>query len=306
MPIEETDIVFSGSNGAEAERFINLLRRRARAEGKLRDKEWILDLAVSSLEGEALRWHSRLPRQVRNDWDALEDALLEQYPPSSPTNETNRRSSFEATPGGTPTEAAGAAPAPAPAPISEISRSFMQLSLGPQTGLIKVVADDPSVSGYLARTMDPQYAIMVTCASPEDAVKVQFWPASYPHGIEILNSATRLTWLGATHWDNSEVSSQLGKGSRASAALTTASSPTSTPTSSYIGAKGPTKSGIWNVSPFDGSIRASWEADGCSYNLQLVSIISKKHLFLVSNYDAYCASRPKGTRCKARMIFEPA
>ncbi|KAG8950673.1 hypothetical protein FRC04_007298 [Tulasnella sp. 424] len=306
MPVEETEIVFTGSDGAEAERFINRLRRIARAEGKLRDKEWMLDLALTCLEGDALRWHSRLPREVRNDWDALEDALLEKYPPSSPTGEPNRRSSFEPTPAGTPTSAAGAAPAPAPAPISELTRSFIQLNLGPQTGLVKVVADDPSVSGYLARSMDPQYSIMVTCTNAADALRIQFWPASYPHGIEILNSATRLTWMGATHWDNSDVSAQLGKGSRASAALTTTSSPTSTPTSSYVGAKGPTKSGIWNVSPFDGSITASWDADGCSYNLQLVAIISKKHLFLVSNYEAYCASRPKGTRCKARMIFEPA
>lgn len=89
--LPDDDLTFSGVGGAECERFITAVRKKARAEGKLRDNDWMVDLVSSCLTGDALRWYAKLKRDQRDDWDLLQEALLDRYPagdddqPTSPT-----------------------------------------------------------------------------------------------------------------------------------------------------------------------------------------------------------------------------
>lgn len=77
---EDTNLVFKGIDGAEAESFIMSVQRIARKEGKSRDNEWIVDLVSSCLTGEALRWYVELDEDTQSDWKLLRKAILRQYP----------------------------------------------------------------------------------------------------------------------------------------------------------------------------------------------------------------------------------
>ncbi|KAG8911277.1 hypothetical protein FRC01_005802 [Tulasnella sp. 417] len=77
---EDSDVVFKGVDGAEAESFIMSVQRIARKEGKSRDNEWIADLVASCLTGEALRWYVDQHEDTQNDWRRLRKAILQRYP----------------------------------------------------------------------------------------------------------------------------------------------------------------------------------------------------------------------------------
>lgn len=74
------DIFFSGSDGLEAEKFIRAVRKAAFAQQKLDDSKWMAQFASICLEGDALRWHTKLDNATKNEWPLLEAALLQQYP----------------------------------------------------------------------------------------------------------------------------------------------------------------------------------------------------------------------------------
>ena len=75
----ESIVVFEGGSAKQCEDYVRWLRMTAQRHGKLRENDWMVDLVVISLGGEALRWHSRLDPKVANDWHALRNALLDQY-----------------------------------------------------------------------------------------------------------------------------------------------------------------------------------------------------------------------------------
>ncbi|KAG9038024.1 hypothetical protein FS837_001325 [Tulasnella sp. UAMH 9824] len=87
---ENTDMVFEGIDGAEAETFIRSVQRTSRAQGRTRDNEWITDLVSTCMAGEALRWYVELDEDTQNDWKLLRKAILRQYPsptqPSAPSS----------------------------------------------------------------------------------------------------------------------------------------------------------------------------------------------------------------------------
>lgn len=70
---------FRGSGPDDCDIFIQAVRRQGHREGKLRDDQYMADLASLYLSGPALRWHRRLDKDTRDSWDALETALLEEY-----------------------------------------------------------------------------------------------------------------------------------------------------------------------------------------------------------------------------------
>ncbi|KAG8930701.1 hypothetical protein FRC00_001010 [Tulasnella sp. 408] len=78
--LPDTDLVFKGIDGAEAESFIMSIQRIARKEGRSRDSEWIVDLVSSCLTGEALRWYVELDEDTQSDWKRLRKAILRRYP----------------------------------------------------------------------------------------------------------------------------------------------------------------------------------------------------------------------------------
>ena len=71
---------FRGTNGTECEDFVQSVRFIALAEGKDDDDRWMLRFATARLSGRALRWHARLDKVIRHDWDLLVQALLDEYP----------------------------------------------------------------------------------------------------------------------------------------------------------------------------------------------------------------------------------
>ncbi|KAG8899095.1 hypothetical protein FRC01_010672, partial [Tulasnella sp. 417] len=100
---EDTDVVFKGVDGAEAESFIMSVQRIARKEGKSRDNEWIADLVASCLTGEALRWYVDQDEDTQNDWRRLRKAILQQYPSHTESSSSSLQRTI-------PTPAAAATP----------------------------------------------------------------------------------------------------------------------------------------------------------------------------------------------------
>ncbi|KAG9022446.1 hypothetical protein FS837_006355, partial [Tulasnella sp. UAMH 9824] len=72
---------FKGKNGVECENFIQTIRDVGWTEGKLQDGLWMANFASLHYSGKALKWHSDLPLDVRQDWFKQEKALLERWPP---------------------------------------------------------------------------------------------------------------------------------------------------------------------------------------------------------------------------------
>ncbi|KAG8924965.1 hypothetical protein FRC01_010851, partial [Tulasnella sp. 417] len=85
---DEINLVFNGIDGVEAESFIVSVIRFARAEGKTRDNEWLVDLVSSCMRGEALRWYVELDEDTQNDWKLFRKEIFRRYPtrnqPSAP------------------------------------------------------------------------------------------------------------------------------------------------------------------------------------------------------------------------------
>ncbi|KAG8910501.1 hypothetical protein FRC00_008073, partial [Tulasnella sp. 408] len=79
---ERNRSTFRGSNAAEAEDFIQAVRRKAWAEQKQFDDSWMAAFAATQMSGPALWWHASLPRDVQRDWGKLELALLDKFGPS--------------------------------------------------------------------------------------------------------------------------------------------------------------------------------------------------------------------------------
>lgn len=74
-------LIFSGVDGIEAEDFIYHVRQRALSEGKLQDKQWILNFASACFVRDALRWHASLDARIQDDWALLQKALLARFRP---------------------------------------------------------------------------------------------------------------------------------------------------------------------------------------------------------------------------------
>lgn len=74
------DLVFEGNDRTECEAFVHAVRNYARAAGKSRDNDWIVDFVAACLLGEALHWYEELEPAVQNDWNLLRKALLSWHP----------------------------------------------------------------------------------------------------------------------------------------------------------------------------------------------------------------------------------
>ncbi|KIO19486.1 hypothetical protein M407DRAFT_11364 [Tulasnella calospora MUT 4182] len=76
---------------AEAEDFVQAVRRKEWAEQKQFDYRWMAALAAAQMSGPALRWHSSLPRDAQGEWGKLELALLDTFAPSQSPATPSRR-----------------------------------------------------------------------------------------------------------------------------------------------------------------------------------------------------------------------
>lgn len=74
-------------DGRDCESFIRAVRRAAFRTGNSRDNDWMADFATTCFTGQAFQWYERLDLKVRENWEDLKMAVLEEYPP---TNEVHR------------------------------------------------------------------------------------------------------------------------------------------------------------------------------------------------------------------------
>ncbi|KAG8947906.1 hypothetical protein FRC00_008870, partial [Tulasnella sp. 408] len=77
----QEDLVFRGNDGTEAEEFVRSVIRTAKAAGRFRDNDWIIEEVAAALAGDALRWYIELDDETQNDWKLLRRAILQKYPP---------------------------------------------------------------------------------------------------------------------------------------------------------------------------------------------------------------------------------
>jgi len=73
------DLIFEGTDGEDSVRFAQAIRKRAFAEGKLRDDQWMADLAATCFVGDAFDWFDGLDEEVQASWKLLRPALLSRY-----------------------------------------------------------------------------------------------------------------------------------------------------------------------------------------------------------------------------------
>ncbi|KAG8911389.1 hypothetical protein FRC00_006590, partial [Tulasnella sp. 408] len=79
IPTGSDELVFRGSSPEECETFVSTIRKRALAENKHRDDEWIAYLASSCFAGDAFYWYEDLEKETQNDWSRLRPALVARF-----------------------------------------------------------------------------------------------------------------------------------------------------------------------------------------------------------------------------------
>ncbi|KAG8987462.1 hypothetical protein FRB90_003321 [Tulasnella sp. 427] len=147
-----SELIFYGTDGIEAEEFIRSVKKAARAASKLRDNDWIVDEVSVALAGDALRWYIDLDEETQSDWVRLQRAIVRQYPrkvapipgPSEPAT--------------IPTPAA-AISHPLAAPVATVTekRFYIRIAFRHRTRSAYVTIRD----GYLAPTSSRSEAIQV-------------------------------------------------------------------------------------------------------------------------------------------------
>ncbi|KAG8946977.1 hypothetical protein FRC04_011273 [Tulasnella sp. 424] len=164
---------FRGLGASEAEDFIRAVNRIALAANKSNDSSWKADLASTAFSGEALRWFRSLSPKIQNDWDALQDALLERYAPEQSLPDYSDKDSDSTTPNPAPAAAVEHLPA-----VFVVSRTP-----GSMEGYIKVISDFRTA--YVGRELN-KAGILGTTSTLTDALRVRVTPDSNPHNIETL------------------------------------------------------------------------------------------------------------------------
>ena len=74
----DSEFIFEGGS-VQCERFIRWVRNSARDKDKMRDNDWMVNLAAGALGGDALIWYSELEVEISDDWRALQRALLARF-----------------------------------------------------------------------------------------------------------------------------------------------------------------------------------------------------------------------------------
>jgi len=156
----QEEILFKGIDGQECELFIHAIRKRALAEGKQRDDEWMADVAAACLIEDALRWFETLDEEVQGSWKRLRPALLSQYPKPE-----TRRGSVRPTSNSDGVIPTPAAAPPLPAPINSSPPEIR--------GRLKYVARGGlSPQGWIRRT--PESGVCALTESSAEALQVRY------------------------------------------------------------------------------------------------------------------------------------
>ncbi|KAG8912723.1 hypothetical protein FRC01_004938, partial [Tulasnella sp. 417] len=77
--LAEEWLSFSGAPDEKAAAFIQSLNRRAFAQGKSKDDEWLAQYAAACLSDDALTWYYSLADEAQNSWKKMCPALLKEF-----------------------------------------------------------------------------------------------------------------------------------------------------------------------------------------------------------------------------------
>ncbi|KAG8995360.1 hypothetical protein FRB90_000202 [Tulasnella sp. 427] len=149
-----SELIFYGTDGIEAEEFIRSVKKAARAAGKLRDNDWIVDEVSVALAGDALRWYIDLDEETQSDWTRLQRAIVRQYPRKVAPIPASSASEPATIP--TPAAAVSHPLAAAAATVTE-QRFYIRIAFRHKARSAYVMIRD----GYLAPTSNRSEAIQV-------------------------------------------------------------------------------------------------------------------------------------------------
>ncbi|KAG9019851.1 hypothetical protein FRB90_003441 [Tulasnella sp. 427] len=276
--MEDDHITFEGIDGAECERFVQQIRRKARASSRSKDTDWIVELVSTCMSGAALRWYIQLDSEIADDWAKLQKAMMTKWPASDSSAAPGRSSSI-------PTPAAAPEPSPAASAESDIIPAMSSLRA-------------LYVSSTISRVPSSSKAAFGTCSDRAQALRVQFTQgcAHVPTRLTMLNSSDGARYLAVSQDGRRD----LGPRSSEWALLVSSDGAWSSNAGSGI-----TWEAIWSVCPIDNSIRVIWSAAGSDYLLTSVLSYITKRLVFVSNAIAFREQyRNHAVYNDADLVFE--
>ncbi|KAG8967510.1 hypothetical protein FRC05_002022 [Tulasnella sp. 425] len=273
---------FRGKDGAECESFIKSIRETAWKEGKLQDALWMANFASLHFSGKALKWHSTLSLDVRQDWFKQEMALLERWPP--PADESDD-------------EEAEAAIVPTPAAASLLPT---QAGKSSDIGIMQFVPISRDENSVYIAAPDSNGACELTTEVGQ-ALRLR-WDRSVDSRSRILEwVGSGNKWL-AIHW--SPKKPNFAKGSTMWARLTIVDPDTFTPatlgTAFMPPTLGPFRVKVWRVSS-EGQLTPVW-TDGVK-EIQLEVFRSEPYVYFTVDPDEYQKENPMERR--GRLVFQP-
>ncbi|KAG9032790.1 hypothetical protein FS837_002641 [Tulasnella sp. UAMH 9824] len=286
---QEESIIFRGVDPEEAENFIRSVKVQAFRAGKSDDQNWVATLASTAFAGKALRWYLRLPVQTRQDWDQLQEAIIENEWGRDNTSTLNSTTVAPA-PAAAPPPTLSRVPAaisPQPASGSAPSHPPKSRSRAARTASVRVIADDPSCNGYL--TVDESRGRCYSNPTPKEVFSVS-WKPPFPCALQIQYNSPPKAWLGAQHLnpEHTDATGQLGPGSAEYLALTPITDLSESPFRALAHAKDYKYSGrfyvsMWNVLE-DLSLVPTVKQSGCTFELAPLVLNSKfKEVILASD-----------------------
>lgn len=283
--MNETDSIrFEGKDASEAEEFIRSVNVRAFNADKWKDDGWTAMLAGTAFTGQALRWYRSLSPAVRDSWDALQNALLSHFQPSS----------------------AASTSAPTPSVAGPPPRDIISSSQSP-TGRIRVVLQS-NVFGaaYLCGDLS-EYGVYTWTQDVSRALSVKHSPES--HMLEVLDGDAVKSYIGAQFWNQSAGSSQLGREGKGYLEVTQVRKTSPGYTSSLKYGNGRPVTGeiivdLWNVGSDGALLPLMWQ-DGVRYCLEACVFIDTKGLALTSDFATFSKHWNPNQVERLQLLFEP-
>ncbi|KAG9046837.1 hypothetical protein FS837_003545 [Tulasnella sp. UAMH 9824] len=159
------DLIFKGESGEECEEFLYKIRRTVVDKGRQDDEKWITSYAASCMSGPALRWHVMLDVKAKTSWDALQMAMVNQWPAGQP----------KAIPSGK----------------NKVT----------QEGFIKVVRQSETL-GYLRQQLSETTPGVTVSSSVKEAVRLLYRPSKSLAELKLMGSSSHLCYLGGTMMDS--------------------------------------------------------------------------------------------------------
>lgn len=279
--------LFLGTGWEECDTFVRNIRAAAWKEDKLDDDRWIANYASLHLAGKALRWHSRLPPDVRRDWSKLEVALLDQWP--SPDN-TDDENSIQVP----------IVPTPAAAPANSNSNSNT-MSRASHRGVVKIISLKSNAIFYLGQPDSD--GVCTLTREIGDALPVSVDPNANPHNLEMLPNhgkpRHRYSWVGI-HWYTPAPLIRSGSASWARIALVDSI----TMKSSWSEKSHEALITTWDIS-VGGDIRAAWFQGDQKTLLDAFVDEESSNITIAADFGGYTTTYPTDSESRARLVLQP-